>query len=449
MKMPLKPPIIDDLTSALLDRQDRGKINTIFSGGIGPAPGEKYHHWDKLKYLTPPKGFSHEDWWLGIKVARQALYRPLPLVDKHANPFYYAPLDLLYQQLHEIDIHAGGAFRGSSSLNTPGIKDAFYIKSLLEEAITSSQLEGAATTRMVAKEMLLTGRRPRDLHEQMIYNNYQAMTFIRRLGQAPLSREIILELQSILTQDAVEDPTVPGRLRKPEEPVKVYDDTDGLVLHDPPRAEELDERIQRLCEFANAQESKPFMHPVLRAIILHFQLAYDHPFVDGNGRTARALFYWSMARQKYRLCEYLSISSILRKAPAQYGRSFLYTETDDNDMTYFILFHLRVIQRAIDKLHQNLEKESQKLMQTEMLLRESKRIRALNYRQIAIIEHALRHPHHHYTFASHKRSNHLSYQTARTDLLQLSELQLFDLHKQGRVFVFVAPGDLQERIKQV
>jgi hypothetical protein len=42
-----------------------------------------------------------------------------------------------------------------------------------------------------------------------------------------------------------------------------------------------------------------FIHPVMRAITLHFWLAYDHPFCDGNGRTARALFYWSMLKQGY------------------------------------------------------------------------------------------------------------------------------------------------------
>lgn len=60
---------------------------------------------------------------------------------------------------------------------------------------------------------------------------------------------------------------------------------------------------------------------MLRAILLHFWLAYDHPFEDGNGRTARSLFYWYMRTQGYWLVEYLLISNILRKAPAQYTRA--------------------------------------------------------------------------------------------------------------------------------
>ena len=87
-------------------------------------------------------------------------------------------------------------------------------------------------------------------------------------------------------------------------------------------------------------------HHHIRAIILHFWLAYGHPFVDGNGRTARALFYWAMLHEGYWLFEFISISNILRKAPAQYGLSFLYSETDDNDLTYFIVAQTKVIRRA-------------------------------------------------------------------------------------------------------
>ena len=86
-------------------------------------------------------------------------------------------------------------------------------------------------------------------------------------------------------------------------------------------------------DFANSSAESPFVHPVVRAILIHFMIGYDHPFVDGNGRTARALFYWSMLRSGFWMTEYFSISSILRKAPSQYVRSYLHTESDDGDTT--------------------------------------------------------------------------------------------------------------------
>ena len=449
MKIPQKPPDIDDILVTVHKQKGPKHVTKLLLEGGGPTPGDKYLHWDQLRYREPPQGLTPEEWWAAVKFSRQSLYWELPFTDTDGKHFQYAPLDLIYEQLHEIDVNAGGAFRGGASLNTPGIKDAVYMKSLLEEAITSSQLEGAATTRVVAKDMLMSGRSPRNHGEQMIHNNYQAMAFIREMGQTPISKEIIFELQSILTSGTLEDPADQGHFRRPGDPIKVVDNIDFKVLHEPPGAEELEERVQLLCDFGNSVKIKPFIHPVLKAIILHFQLAYDHPFIDGNGRTARALFYWVMAKNDYWLCEYISISSIIREASAKYGRAFLYTETDDNDLTYFILYHLRVIRQAIDQLHQNLEQERQKLRRTENLLRDSKTVHDLNNRQLAILEHALRHTHQRYTFKSHQRANKLSYQTARTDLLGLTQLKLLDTSRQSRAFVFISPNDLHKRIKQL
>ncbi|HEY5741239.1 MAG TPA: Fic family protein, partial [Terrimicrobiaceae bacterium] len=64
----------------------------------------------------------------------------------------------------------------------------------------------------------------------------------------------------------------------------------GQVYHDPPPPEELETRMVAMCAFANGETPGFFVHPAVRAIILRFWLTYDHPFVYGNGRTARALF---------------------------------------------------------------------------------------------------------------------------------------------------------------
>jgi len=204
-----------------------------------------------------------------------------------------------------------------------------------------------------------------------------------------------------------------------------------------------------LCAFANqAQDTEPFVHPVVRAILVHFMLGYDHPFVDGNGRTARALFYWSVARSGYWLMEYLSISRLLMKAPAQYARAYLHTETDANDATYFILYHLEVIQKAIDGLHDYLKRKMREQRSAESLLRDAPCLaNQLNHRQVAVLSHALRHAGHGYTVQSHKHSHRITTQTARTDLIKLAELGLLEQRKRGRAFVFFAWPDLGERIR--
>ena len=449
MRIPAKPPVLQTLYESALEKGGQSRYLEIVTRPIGPAPDGKYRHWDVVRRLDPPQGLTSEDWWLGIKLARNHLYQDLPLKDRAGNPFKYAVLDIVLRMLHQIDRDAGGAIKGSDLVIDPTIRDTYLIKSLIEESITSSQLEGAATTREVAKDMLRQGRKPRDRSEQMIYNNYRAMRFILKLADRPLTPNIILELQQIVTEKTLDDPTAAGRLRSPDESIHVADET-GQILHIPPDANELPQRIEELCDFANSEDETTFRHPVVRAILLHFWIAYDHPFVDGNGRTARALFYWAMAKDGYWLCEYLSISRIINEGPAKYARSFLYTETDDNDVTYFIIHQLSIIIRAIEELHAYLERKSEELRATELLLRQSHALRAvLNYRQLAVVNHALKNPYFTYTFESHRGSHNISYQTARTDLLTLADFELLDRSKDGKTIIFVAPPDLHDRVERL
>ena len=173
-------------------------------------------------------------------------------------------------------------------------------------------------------------------------------------------------------------------------------------------------------------------------------MAYDHPFKDGNGRTARALFYWYMLSQGYWLFEFVSISTILKKSPTKYARAFLYTETDDNDLTYFIIHQLDIIVKAIDSLHSYIQKKTEELKETEKLLKPSSE---LNYRQIALLGHALKHPGQDYTIESHRKSHGVTYQTSRTDLLNLYERGLLTKIKLSKAFIFQPSPNLSKKLK--
>jgi Fic family protein len=167
------------------------------------------------------------------------------------------------------------------------------INSLIEEAITSSQLEGASTAHDVAKDMLRAGRQPRTRDERMILNNYRAMQQVGEIRHEHLTPALIRDLHRTVTAGTLEDPSSEGRVQLPgENRVVVQDPYDGTIVHVPPPAEQLPDRLQRLCDFANAAvgAETAYVPPVVRAIAVHFMLAYDHPFVDGNGRTARILF---------------------------------------------------------------------------------------------------------------------------------------------------------------
>jgi hypothetical protein len=335
-RKPQAPPPVEEL---LLEAGHGTDLLALVDLMREQQGGSTYLHWDELRHRTPPDGLTSREWWLVLKLARRGT--PLPLLGTNGRSFTFCQPSPLLKGLHNIDMTAGGNVLAPEGVANPQTRDRYLVSTLMEEAITSSQMEGAATTGDVAKDMIRSGRLPRDRSERMILNNYRTMQRIRELREDPLTPELVLELHRIVTLDALDDPDAAGNLRPPGLEV-VVDDLCGTVFHVPPAAEQLPERMVRMCAFANGSTPEEFVHPVLRAIALHFWLAYEHPFADGNGRTARALFYWSMLHQGYWLFEFISISSIISRARSRYELSFLHTETDDNDLTYFFLAQVKV-----------------------------------------------------------------------------------------------------------
>jgi Fic family protein len=438
--MPLRPPTMEQFAQEIpMDR-----IVEIVTRSVAPPKPVYYLHWDKLFHLTPPDGFSSQEWWLSIKFERKSQYKELPLLDKTGIPFKFVLTDSLQEALYKIDTSAAGRIGVPEQIVNPETRNQYYVSSLIEEAITSSQLEGATTTRQIAKEMIREKRPPRDKSEKMIMNNYLAMQRIREIKDRPLSKELILELQSVLTQDTLLNPAARGRFRLDEEEI-VVEDASGEIYHVPPKAAELEGRVQAMCDFANGKTPGTFIHPAIRSIILHFWLAYDHPFVDGNGRTARALYYWSMLHHGFWICEYLSISQIIRKAPAQYAKAYLYTETDENDMTYFILHQMDVLQRALAELNRYVHEKTKAIRTVEQEIQS----RAfLNHRQRALLGHALRHPGAVYIIKEHMSAHLISFNTSKADLEGLAKLGLIEAFRERRPIYYKAPVDIEERLKR-
>ncbi|HWA53009.1 MAG TPA: Fic family protein [Solirubrobacterales bacterium] len=432
----------------LLATLDAEAVRQAIEAPTDPRTAERYFHWDKLRRLRPPAGVTSEQWWLRIKLSRKDELRWLPLTDPDGRSFSYGLLDNMLRQLHYIDQRCSGEVAMDEVVTSEKRAGRrFLVNSLMEEAIRSSQLEGATTSRVVAKEMLRSGREPLDRSEQMIVNNYQALQFMRDEMGETLSPESILELHRILTEGTLDDPAAAGRLQQPGEArVAVYDRDGGTPIHIPPPAEQLPKRMRLLCAFANeGDEGSRFVHPVLRAILLHFWLAYDHPFEDGNGRTARILFFWLMRRRGYWLAEYLPISRLIRNAPAQYARAFMEVESDDGDTTYFLVHQLELLQKAIEDLHLYLQRKTAEVRDVEGLLKGTD---YLNGRQLALLTDAIRDPEASYSFDSHARSHRVSHETARADLRGLAERGLLIKRRRGRQHLFEPPADLPERLRE-
>jgi len=440
MRFPAQPPDIADTF-----KDPRNVFKIVGAAEDEAARSDRYLHWDELRHRKPPPGLTVEEWWAGLKMRRLAHRQALPILDKKGRPFTFSLTPRMFEWLHHIDLKCGGSVEGPEAVTHPDTRDRYYISSLVEEAITSSQLEGAVVTRSVAKEMLRTGRNPVDPGERMILNNFLTMRKLSEWKDRELTPELVLEIHRTIAHGTMEKPEQEGCLRSEADDVRVEDDLTGEVMHTPPPAGALPDRLRALCDFANDSEMRGFLHPVIRSIVLHFWLAYDHPFVDGNGRTARALFYWSMLRHRFWLFEFVSISQQLLEAPVKYYRAFLHTETDENDLNYFLLHQLSVIGKAIDHLHEYIARKSGELVEARTLLNG---VPGLNHRQLALLRHALKHPGAVFTVTSHQNSHAVVTQTARADLTNLVDRDLLRKFKQGKAFVFVPVEGLTEILRE-
>ena len=421
-------------------RQKSPQFEALFKRELEKSPQEfatwapamlddsRYFHWSELIRREPPEGFTHEQWWLNLKLKRMASQRTVSLTNKDRQPFSFTLTDEILQSVESIASRLGGPREVTDGTLTRAGRDEYILRSLVEEAITSSQLEGASTTRRVAVEMLDTGRPPSDQSELMILNNYLGMEFVKKNAAKPLTPTAIVELHRILTEGTLDDPADEGRLEVPGgQRVSVW--ARDEQVHIPPPATELPDRLASLCEFANQEStSSPYIPTIVRAIIVHFMCGYDHYFADGNGRTARASFYWLMLHHGYWLSEYLTISKTLRTMPGKYGDAYEFSE-DDNDLTYFIHFQLRVIVRALDDLDSYIARRQEQAKRIRSVLRSA--VSIVNSRQGLIIEWLDRDDIPAVTAQVISARYGVTSQTARNDLNHLERLGLLE-KKEGK-----------------
>lgn len=406
----------------------------------------KHYHWHKISRIARDEKIDPQAAWAVIRFGRLSQSKRLPLVGDGTNPLFFVPTGFVQLECMRIDQELASGIPGG--VDRPLGADArarYVVSSMMDEAIASSQIEGASTLHRVAKQMLQEGREPKNLSERMIINNYNAMMLVRSRRTEQMSPEFLLDIQRTLTDNTLDDPSQQGRFRTSEDLVEVVSNRDGEEIHTPPPASELRSRTKRLCDFANHSPTAvgDFIHPIVKAIALHFQIGFDHPFCDGNGRTARALFYWSALRDQYELLEFLPISRMILEAPGKYVRAYQETETDGFDLTYFLHFHLEVISRAREDFKTRAAEKQRVIERQESLLRSEI---DLNYRQRTLIQAASEDPGRLFTIQGHQGSHFSAYATARADLLDLVARGLLERRTVGNKFVFKASAKLLSKL---
>ena len=403
-----KPPYIEerDLIDAMLSSASADITRAV------EKINETYAYWDAVKYMKTPDDMTPEQLWTHVKVSR--LSNRLRVWDKYGISLSIT--NSMQRQCHEFDMNFGGSWGSDAIISGGKEKQQYLVSSLMEEAIYSSQMEGASTTRKVAKDMLRKKLSPKDKSQRMIFNNYQTIQFIVENKSKPLSPELLLHVHRLMTEGTLQDKDDAGRFRNNND-VVVENGITHETVHTPPSYDEIPDFVQSLCDFFNDNSPRVFIHPIIRGIIVHFLVAYVHPFADGNGRTARALFYWYMMKKGYWLTEYLSISRVIAKSKKSYEKSYLYTEADGMDIGYFVSYNLRVLGQSFKQLQDYIRRKQTERQSAEAYLR----IGNINERQARIIRMFVENPGIVITVKDLQNKFLVSPTTAKNDVMGLVE----------------------------
>ena len=390
-------------------------VNTLLKGvdpnimPIVDKANDDYEYWDKVKYKKLPEGFTPQMLWTHVKASR--LRSMMPVWEKYGINLCIT--SQMQRLCHEFDMKFGSFWEVEGEAQSAE-KKYYLSSSLMEEAIYSSIMEGASTTRVVAKDMLRKKKSPQNKSQQMIANNYNTIQYIVEHKDEPLTEEALLHIHRLMTEKTMDNPEDAGRFRTNDK-VVVADMVEGDIIYTPPSFQEIPEFVDDLCDFFNNDNPRTFIHPIIRGIIVHFMLAFMHPFVDGNGRTARALFYWYMLKEKYWPTEYMSISRVIAKSKPSYEKSFRYVENDGNDIGYFVAYNLRALDISFQQLTDYIQrKQREKKAATSFMIAGN-----INYRQAMILQRLKEEPNTIMTVKDVQEQFSVSSMTARKDLSDL------------------------------
>lgn len=428
-----KAPIINVNTPEILtlsvQMQTSGELSSI---------QDEYLYWDKVKYKSKQEDKTKA--WAAIKLQRLINSK---LIQFGQYKFSYPTTDFIQRALHQFDLHAGGTLTSNIGIAETD-KSKFMISSIIEESINSSQMEGASTTRKKAKEMIQKANKPQNHSELMIMNNYITMQHIVKIKNEDLSVEKLLEIHRLISKGTLEDVQDEGCFRSNDD-IFVANVMKGEVVHQPPKQAELKDLINDLIDFFNT-DTKDFIHPVIKGCIIHFMIGWIHPFADGNGRTARALFYWYMLKNGYWLTEYLSISKVIKETKVQYEKAYLYTEIDGNDLGYFITYHLKTMIKAYDDLKDYINKKQNEVIQAAKFIK----LEGVNDRMAQIIKIINDDPDRVFNSKEVENRFKISNFTARQDLKALVSLGFMqEIHVNKKKINYIKSDQFEKLVKAI
>ena len=422
-KLPEKPPDVNNLPP-IKDIVSRYYEDANFKRVVDSF-NDRYLYWDELIYRIQDSD-ERLKIWTAMKMIRSQRMESVqyPLVKME-----YCNTTSIQKSLHSFDRYLSGTIQIQNKALQ--LDKRYIVSSLIEEAIASSILEGAVTTRRDARVMIEQKKKPQSHGEQMVLNNYYTLQMIIGKKDEPLTSDLLLEIQRMVTRDTI-DTADAGHFRNSDD-VKVMDPINDVVYHIPPKSQEINELIKSLCDFANTDDEEGFIHPIIKGIVIHFLVGYIHPFNDGNGRTARSLFYWYTLSRGYWMIEYMSISRSILKSKRKYALAYLHTEYDQMDLTYFIKYQIECMNEALKELINYIGERQKHQRKSQEIVKSDKHV---NPRQAEILSELMDAPGQVFTIYQISDLFNVVYQTARTDLMHLEDLGYIVKEKRGKGLYF-------------
>lgn len=355
--------------------------------------------------------------WPALQKTRREHSILLPLSDQAGQPFWFVLNSAIEKQCNRVAELARRdvVFSGAEF-------DKLFEDAVIDEAIYSSMIEGAFTTREAAIGFIRKQKLPMNKSEQMVKNNYDALTYVLEHIEDTITEKTIVSIAQIVTRNAAEEQVEGYRQGS------VFVTGREGVVYTPPKAADVPSMMEALVSFI--QESE--LHPILKACIAHFYFVYIHPFADGNGRTARALSYMMLLQAGYDFFRYFSISGLVSKERGKYYRAMLNVEESDSDMTYFIDCYSEMLSRTVGEMEAHLTHH----VLAEQKLKELTASEELNDRQLKGAKWLLEGSSASVTVEVWKKKYKVVTETARRDLLALCERGVLQREMVGRKAVF-------------
>lgn len=285
-------------------------------------------------------------------------------------------------------------------LNSPLIPawEAKFRKEAIERTVHhGTHLEGNQLSFEQAQEVL-DGQeviaRDRDIQEVINYRNVLKFidglsTNIGTIDAWVLSLETILETHRLVVEKIL-PPEVGGKFRIKQ--VVVKNTQTGQISYTPPVAAEVPYLIEDLLNWINGEGSND-LHPVLKAGVIHYELARIHPFTDGNGRTARAIATLTLFLDGYDIKKFFALEEYFDANPMDYYMTLqsvsnqLVLDNHERDLTPWLDYFTEGVAIELNKIKERVRRISMDAKVKDQLGEQL----TLNERQMLVMEFLHRH----------------------------------------------------------